>query len=154
MIEFLNGQVRTLGGRRIERVAVSLYDWGGIQDQAVLRTFVAFLAGSRLDAPAAEPEARRRLDKTNKTLQTLQQQFQYTADPTQPIWTQLGNLWFMSIPQLLYLLSEVDGPADFYETFRKCQVMHIGTLDFYSQLTNWKGMLAAKAKHDNGRPVT
>jgi hypothetical protein len=149
-IEFLDGQVLTWGGRKIERVAVSLYDWGGIQDQAVLRTFIAYLAGAKLEALAATPAMIKRLDETNKTLQALEQQIRHNADSESPIWAQLGNLWFVSIPQLLYLLNEVDGPADFYKTFLMSHAMHIGTLDFYSQLVSWKRMLAAKAPHDAG----
>ncbi len=150
-IEFLDGQVLTWGGRKIERVAVSLYDWGGIQDQAVIRTFIAYLAGAKLEARAATHAMSKRLDETNKTLQALEQQIRHNADPESPIWAQLGNLWFVSIPQLLYLLKEVNRPADFYKTLRMSHAMHIGTLDFYSQLTAWKKMLATMAQQDNGR---
>jgi hypothetical protein len=140
-IDFNDGTRLDLGGRAIARLAVTLLDWGGTQDRIVLRQLASNLIGSALSSPSADADYQRALDKANVTLSKLQaQQAELQALGIDPR-NLLGNWWFLSVPQLLFVLDGVASADAFEARLRSVSAITFGQLDFYRELSNveaWK----------------
>jgi hypothetical protein len=140
-IEFNDGTRVYLRDRAIARLAVTLLDWGGTQDRIVLKQLASTLIGSALRSPSADTNYQRALAKANVTLSKLQdQQSDLQAlgiDPRNFV----GNWWFLSVPQILFVLDGVASADAFEARLRSVSAITFGQLDFYRELTNveaWK----------------
>jgi hypothetical protein len=137
-IEFLDGTVVELRNRRIERISVSLLDWGATQDRFVLQRMAANLVGARLDASGLTTKQGKDLRAANETLSKLQvQQARLERSGVKAV-DQFNNWWFLSVPQLLFVLNCVSGPEAFYNDLRLVRQIHTGTMDFYRDLVRWR----------------
>lgn len=133
-IEFLNGTVVELKGRRIERIAVSLLDWGGTQDRFVLQRIAGNLVGATLNASDLSEEQTTHLASANKTLRILQEQRAKLINLGISAAEQFGNWWFLSVPQLLFVLHSIEGPDEFYADLHSVRGTYSGSMDFYRDL--------------------
>ncbi len=144
-IKFLDGSLLKLAGRSIERLAVTLMDWGSTQDRMVLRTLANTLIDSSLsldDASSSQSEFLKEANGTLKELRRQQNQLQqYYQEDTN--W-QFSNWWFLSVPQILYILDEVTSAQQFYERLRTIRQIIFGSLDFYQEY-EFFNIRAAKA---------
>jgi hypothetical protein len=147
-IEFLDGSRLELAGRSIERLAVTLMDWGGTQDRMILRTVANTLMGSSVALEGASASQADLLLKANDTLKELARQQNQLHQYYQEIanW-QFSNWWFLSVPQILYVLGEVSSAEQFYDRLRKVKSMTSGSLDFYQEYELFH-TLAAKAARE------
>jgi hypothetical protein len=139
-IRFVDGSQIDLGGRRIERLAVTLLDWGGTQDGMVLRAIVPTLIGASLNYPAATPKQSDQLAKLNSTLATLGTQHNKLLTLGCEPRDLLTNWWFMSVPQLMALMNGVHDANGFYGALRRIGSVTTGSLDFYQEL-EWRSAL-------------
>ena len=137
-IDFLDGTVVELLDRRVERISVSLLDWGGTQDRFVLQRIAANLAGARLDASGLTAKQGEGLASVNETLAELQVQRTRLERLGVKAVDQFHNWWFLSVPQLLFVLNCVTGPEAFYDDLRLVRNIHTGTMDFYKDLVHWR----------------
>jgi biotin operon repressor len=137
-IEFLDGTVVEWRDRRIERISVSLLDWGGTQDRFALQRIAANLVGARLDAFGVTAKQEEDLGAANEILSELQlQQTRLELLGIKAV-DQFHNWWFLSVPQLLFVLNRVSGPEAFYDDLRLVRQIHTGTMDFYKDLIHWR----------------
>ncbi|HDR9049488.1 TPA: hypothetical protein QDA94_003730 [Burkholderia vietnamiensis] len=136
-LEFEDGTQVSLNNRSIERLAVTLLDWGGTQDGVVLRGIAPVLIGSSLNYPNATEDQIKDLAKVNRTLSTLgTQQTELLELGVEP--RDLHTNWsFMSVPQLMALLNGLHDADSFYTALRSVQSVHTGSLDFYQDLAWW-----------------
>jgi hypothetical protein len=140
-IEFNDGTRVYLKDRAIARLAVTLLDWGGTQDRIVLKQLASTLIGSALSSPGAATDYQHALAKANVTLSKLQaQQAELQALGVNPR-NLVGNWWFLSVPQLLFVLDGVASADAFEARLRSVSAITFGQLDFYRELNNveaWK----------------
>ncbi|WP_144410571.1 hypothetical protein [Burkholderia thailandensis] len=136
-LEFENGTQVRLNNRSVERLAVTLLDWGGTQDGMVLRSIAPVLIGSSLNYPNATEDQIKQLAKVNRTLSVLgMQQVELLKLGVEP--RDLHTNWsFMSVPQLMALLNGVHNADTFYNALRNVRSVHTGSLDFYQELAWW-----------------
>lgn len=136
-LEFEDGTQVRLNNRSVERLAVTLLDWGGTQDSMVLRGIAPVLVGSLLNYPSATEDQIKQLAKVNRTLSALgTQQAELLKLGVEP--RDLYMNWsFMSVPQLMALLSGVHNADTFYTALRSIRSVHTGSLDFYQELAWW-----------------
>lgn len=137
-IEFLDGTIVELKERRVERIAVSLFDWGGTQDRFVLQRIAENLVGATLSASGLSEEQAKHIAEANKTLDRLQTQMLRLRNLGVEDTEQIGSWWFLSVPQLLFLLHNVKGPDAFYADLRLVRSVYSGHMDFYKDLTYWR----------------
>lgn len=116
-------------GRHIERVAISLLDFGSFQDRVLLKQF---LEGT-LNASFGVNDTTLQEDFTrlNKLLDALRRQTAALhpgqAEVPQPFF----HCWFLSVPQVLVLLDWVEGPEALKEALWKTRHVVTGSSDFY-----------------------
>ncbi|WP_157645529.1 hypothetical protein [Burkholderia ubonensis] len=136
-LEFEDGAQVRLKNRGVERLAVTLLDWGGTQDSMVLRGIAPVLIGSSLNYPNATEDQIKQLAKVNRTLSALgTQQAELLELGVEP--RDLHTNWsFMSVPQLMALLNGVHNADSFYTALRSVRSVHTGSLDFYQELAWW-----------------
>ncbi len=141
-IKFVDGSQINLDGRRVERLAVTLLDWGGTQDGMVLRAIMSTLVGASLNYAAATAKQSDQLAKLNSTLGALGTQhtklLTLGGDPRDL----LTNWWFMSVPQLMALVRGAHDANGFYGALRRIGSVTTGSLDFYQEL-EWRSTLSA-----------
>ena len=147
---FDNGTSRQLilGDRNIERIAVSLFDFGGFQD----RTFLTqLLDASRSINHYSVPDERHKvvIDELNELLLKLHDQVkeldQYEKDdgPYRPFF----HCWFLSISQLMLMLDDVRDANAFRSELWQTRHIHTGSSDFYHDYAFIKKLRAQAGKN-------
>jgi hypothetical protein len=119
-------------GRQIERVAISLHDYGGFQDRMFLEKFMFAGLGARFST--ADPELGKALKDLNQSLDELNAQEKALAPLRPPQSRSFFNCWFLSVPQLLILLDQVNSPDDFRKELWSTRHLTLSTSDFYYEL--------------------
>lgn len=144
-LRLANGDKLELRKRRIERVAVTLLDWGSIQYRSVVDNVHKVLASSNVGATSPTPEQAKAIAKNNRLLVQLSEQNRELSalkgQPQQPFfdWT------FLGIPQILFMLDGVTDADGFYANLRTAKHMVTGSLDTYETLTYMQNLRAAAA---------
>jgi hypothetical protein len=130
----------SLNGREVERIAVSLFDFGGFQDRILLKLFFENTLNVRYGT--YDPSRQKKFDALNEKIAELRDQYQKLAalrlDATgQPFF----HCWFLSVPQLLVLLDSVKSNDDFRSALWQTRHVWTGSLDFYADhamIKKWK----------------
>lgn len=145
-ISFIDGTCVEQKGRRIERIAVSMLDWGGTQDRVFLRQLARILIGSSLSAPAPsslQVDALKRAHVTLKNLADQRERLHRLGDDPR---NEFHNWWFLSVPQLLFVLNTVSSANGFYSSLSSVRSTTTGVLDFYRE---WSRMQAWKRRAES-----
>lgn len=121
-----------LKGREVERIAISLMQFGSFQDRILLKQFLeaTLHAGFTPNDPSLQNE----FSKFNVLLAELREQVAALHPRETGVNQPFFHCWFLSVPQLLVLLDGVDG-AEQFRQFRqalwKTRTLATGTSDFY-----------------------
>jgi hypothetical protein len=117
-----HGQVHTieLRGRSIERIALSFSDFGSFHDRLFLEKFLNAVV--QLNFGTAHAQYNKRFDEINGFIFALKKQNEFRPH---------FNCWFFSLPQLLVLLDEVDGPEAFRSALWATRNLGNGSGDLY-----------------------
>ena len=118
-----------LKGREVERIAVSLMQFGSFQDQILLKQFLE--ATLHAGFTVNDPSLQKQFSEFNALLAELRGQvaalYPGGTEVNQPFF----HCWFLSVPQLLVLLDAVDGPEQFRQALWKTRHLATGSSDFY-----------------------
>jgi hypothetical protein len=132
----------SLNGRQIERIAVSLFDFGGIQDRQVVRQLLTFLVNSQLGAD--DPADATRLAKLNtKATQLRAQAIELLKIPGEEPSKLHFNCAFVSIPQLLAVLRNAHSNDELQRELWETRHMTFSSLDFYFDYAQMKKIKAS-----------
>lgn len=119
-----------LRSRTVVRIALSLFNYGGFQDRSVLRQVLS--AQLWTSYAASNPDRAETVTKVNNKLSDLrklnEELYALAGKPAQ--WHPFHDCWFLSVPQFLLLLDEVNRPEDFERELRRTRAMTFGTRDF------------------------
>ena len=137
-----NGQLRRseLNGRSVERIAVTLFDYGGFQDRMLLQQFLQ--AQLAAEYKPVDNVHKVKFEKINEHLNELRTQ---TAE-LHALLDEKGeaarffNCWFLSVPQFLVLLDGVSSPQSLKDELWNTRHISFGTLDFYFEHAYMKGL--------------
>jgi hypothetical protein len=115
--------------RHVERIAVSLMQFGGFQDRILLKQFLEATMSASFGV--SDPDMQKAFAKFNALLDELGEQLKIlhpgAADLDQPFF----HCWFLSVPQLLVLLDGVQGAEAFKQALWKTRHVVTGSADFY-----------------------
>ena len=123
-----------LNARNVERIALTLFDYGGFQDRILLKQFLE--TSLRLRYNANDARYKKKFEELNKAIESLVDQetqlskFRSDNHNQQPFF----NCWFLSLPQLLVLLDDVFTSDDFKEQLWLTRSVTHGSQDFYYEL--------------------
>lgn len=128
-----DGSQINLNGRDIEKVAVTLLDFGGLQDRTVIENIFLNLINAKLNNKKEEREED--YIKLNKQLTELRTQLEdlkpyyNPKQQTRPFFT----CWFLSLPQLLILCDDCNSNEDFKNALWRTRHMSTQSLDWYTE---------------------
>lgn len=128
----VDGQCKrlSLNGRAIERIAVTLFDYGGFQDRMLLQQFLNVTLQSEYLTHDASMQSK--LTTVNKQARELRDQVDQLLElnpdsERQPFF----HCWFLSVPQLLIILDSVTDNNSFKKALWNTRHLYYGALDFY-----------------------
>ncbi len=130
-----NGVTRRLEleGRQIERIAISLMQFGSFQDRIFLKQF---LEGTlHADFSVSDASLKKDFDKLNALLAEVRQQVNALHTDDKELDRPFFHCWFLSLPQLLVLLDGVQGEEAFKNALWKTRHIATGSSDFYYDLS-------------------
>lgn len=142
------GQTERLyrNSRSIERLAISMLDYGSFQDRTLvvqLLEILPHLDFSRNSLTPEDKELDNKLKELNQKLDKLRQQFEeLPTNPHHPA-PKLEHCWFLSVPQLLVLLDEVSDTESFWTALSQTRNYTTGCRDFYYKLACMRGIRSA-----------
>ena len=100
-----------LQGRKIERIALSLTDFGSFHDRTFLEKFMN--AVTRLSFGVHDKKYEEQFKKLNETIASLQEQSRFLFPESSEHHRPYFNCWFFSLPQLMIILDGVSGAEAF-----------------------------------------
>lgn len=122
-----------LNGREIERMAVSLFDFGSFQDRIVLKQFLEATLNARFKPLAAC--LNRKFYALNDALVEVREQVAALHSGKNEVNQPFFNCWFLSVPQLLVFLDGVTDDAGFRAALWSCRHIATGSSDLYFDLS-------------------
>jgi len=125
-----------LNGREIERVAVSLFDFGSFQDRILLKQFFEATMNARFTPVKAS--LNKKFNEINKALGEIREQVAALHSGEKVVNQPFFNCWFISVPQLLVLLDGVTDGAGFKTSLWSCRHVVTGSSDLYFDLSYMK----------------
>lgn len=119
-----------LNGRAIERIALTLSDFGGLQDRTILFEILKLMLTTRFVVDRKEDK--NKLSEVHKKLDKLLKQHKKLIELGK---NQNGfpffNCWFLSLPQLLIILDDVNSNELFKNALWRTRHSSTGALNFY-----------------------
>ncbi|MEG5061015.1 hypothetical protein QUB60_24750 [Microcoleus sp. A2-C5] len=133
-----------LNGRSIERVTLTLLDFGGFQDRNLLYQFLQLmLSTSSIDAPDSA-NAKEVIDKSeiNKTLPKFLKQHEdlKSLNPRQEQFP-FYDCWFLSLPQFLILIDDLSEKKSIKKLLHTTKYISTTSLNFYFEYATAKKLL-------------
>jgi len=123
-----------LRDRRIERIAITLHDFGGFQDRIVIDQILQNHVS--IEYQAVDPRHQPEIDKVNKKLKDLKNNYlklyEEAGSPNNP--RMFFNCWFLSVPQFLILLDNVYDKESLERELNHSRHITYNTNDFYYEL--------------------
>jgi hypothetical protein len=133
-----------LNGRSIERVTLTLLDFGGFQDRNLLYQFLQLmLSTSSIDAPdSANAKEVINRSNINKKLPILLQQHEHlkSLNPRQEQFP-FYNCWFLSLPQFLILIDDLSEKKSIKKLLDQTKYSSTASLNFYFEYATAKELL-------------
>ncbi|MHC8340030.1 hypothetical protein [Pseudomonas sp. HLT2-19-2] len=137
-INFIDGRHIKLEGRKIERIAVTLFDWGSLQDRTVADNIIKTLFTAQISATQGTEAQKIALDECNKLLETLLSQTteisKFKPDERQAFFDCL----FLGVPQIIFLLKDTKNSDEFYENLKTIKHSCMSSMDMFNILTYTK----------------
>ncbi|OXT01648.1 hypothetical protein B7H23_01360 [Notoacmeibacter marinus] len=111
-IDFDDGRSLLLGGRKIEKIGISLFDHGSLQDRNMTMSLINLLAGSQMTTDHPEFDAitertNRRLEKLAGSIREIIGVDEKKAE--RAFFSFAMSTWWLSIDQLFYLCAKGGG---------------------------------------------
>lgn len=120
-------------GRGIEKIVVTLFDFGGFQDRLIVKHFLEAIVQVNFNCDS--DDFKDQMSKLNASIERLRVQNTQLntlkGNDRQPYF----ECWFLSIPQILLLLDNVTDSKSFRERLWKIRHISRGTQDFYFEFS-------------------
>ncbi|WP_205520821.1 hypothetical protein [Propylenella binzhouense] len=148
-----DGVTRTLSlnGREVEKVAMSMLDYGSFQDRIVLRHFLETTMNATFRP--VDLQLSKRFDEINVSLAEIRDQIALNYPRREQVEHPFFNCWFMSVPQLLILLDGVSDAAGFRAALWTCRHITTGSADLYYELSLMRRRSGTVVADDHQRPT-
>lgn len=118
-------------GRSVERIYVSLDNYGGLQDRVFTRKFLEFIFLTSLKAPEEYESEVKTINEYSNKLRQVQHRL-YKADPAQYL-QPFSDCSFLSLPHLIFLLDDVSSNESLREVLWTNRHFSFGTRDPYCE---------------------
>lgn len=118
--------------REIAKVSITLLDFGGFQDRTFIFQFLQCTLRVQLESTNSINQGK--IKKLNKKIDQFQQQFNELIElDTKKANNPFYNCWFLSLPQLLIILDNVNSSDDLKRELWITRSMSTSSMDFYQE---------------------
>lgn len=131
-----SSQTLPLDGRKIEKIAVGMTDFGSFQDRSMLAKFLESTLNANFGA--RESIYDKKFQSINSSLQEIRDQYTSNHQGETEVHQPFFNCWFMSIPQILAMLDGVADADGFKKTLWNCRHLTTGTSDLYFEISKMR----------------
>lgn len=140
-----------LDGRSVERVAVTLPDYGSFQDRQLLTGFLEshMSATYSVKAPQYQKEFAK-LDAMLAEFRGVEDKLLAMQSDSEPLF---HHCWFLSVPHLLILLDEATDAESFWDALSSTRSIVFGSMDFYWEHAHFKSMKERAAREAAQAPA-
>lgn len=128
-IRFKNGTTIVRGNREIERIALTLFDFGAFHSRDVAMQFLDLVSGRSVSSNVGTPEQVDGLNKVLRTLGELASQISVLENSQRPNFP----CWFLGMPQLLVLLDHVNDNESLWGELKRTRHMSSGRLSWFAE---------------------
>ena len=132
-----NGSICYLNNRSIARVSVTLLDFGSFQDRSIIFQFLENMLSIELkltDQTIQSESLNKKIEDLNENLRKFQHQFNELVQlDSQRINNPFYECWFLSVPQLLIILDNVNSSDDLKRELWRTRSISTSSLDFYKE---------------------
>jgi hypothetical protein len=126
-------QIVRLNNRQVQRISVSLPDFGALQDKTVLQRLLTIAALSHASHPNSDEDKKlRKWRDYSKKIKDLAMANGELGEHRMPF----HNSLFMSIPQIIMILEKSDNANDFFKHIKSFIGMTTGSRDTYTEFLN------------------
>ncbi|WP_092332437.1 MULTISPECIES: hypothetical protein [unclassified Pseudomonas] len=126
-------QTIRLNNRQVQRISVSLPDFGALQDKTVLQRLLTIAAFSHASHPNSDEDKKlRKWREYSEKLKNLAMANGELDEHRMPF----HNSLFMSIPQIIMILEKSDDANDFFKHIKSFIGMTTGSRDTYTEFLN------------------
>jgi hypothetical protein len=120
--------------REVERISVSLHEYGGFQDRSTIKIFLQALLTRRFDDHSIDPEIIKKLRKLEADrVNWVQQYDDIVAIDNEFADNPFFNSWFLSLSQIMEVIRMCRGNNDFGQKMRSTKFLSYSTMDFYKE---------------------
>lgn len=134
-----------LNGRSVERLSITLLDFGVFQDRIMIARFLETCLSSTfsLTPDIENKKLEKSINSLNRAAENWREQSKllYGAEMVN---NPFMHCWFLSLPQLLLILQGVDGPEAFRNAMLLNRHLIMNTQDFYYEYSHAKNLKSAK----------
>ncbi len=133
-ISLKDGSICELKGKNIERVSMTLLDYGSFQDRTIIFNFLENMLLGEFEAinDLCNDDLNQKIGNLNEKLNKFKCQFDELVklDSTREK-NRFGNCWFLSVPQLLLILDNVNSSDELKNELWRTRHVELGVIDFY-----------------------
>lgn len=130
-----------LKGRSVERLSITLLDYGVYQDRILIKQFLEMGLSATFSVPSEIQDEK--LEKSINKLNLALEEWRAMNDKlfgAGSLRDPFINCWFLSIPQLLMILKGVDSPKSFAQAMLVNKHLVMNTQDFYFEYFKAKSL--------------
>lgn len=134
----------------VDRISLGIFDFGTFQDKTIVAQLLSGVIGARYEVIDENLHAAKKKDfkKLNETINQLSQHLIAWEDMGEERVDAFSRCWFMSVPQLLLLLEDVEGPDDFFRNLGMVRRLTFQTFNFYFEYGNARKMYRERSKNE------
>jgi hypothetical protein len=139
-IEFDDGTRLEFKDRFIERITLTLLDYGGFQDRNIINQLLRTMVNS--DFKVNKPEYEKQFEELKKKMDKLKNQSEMLIEYDKTFNNNpFFNSWFLSLPQLLLLIDNSTDNESFIEQLNSVRSIGFNSLDFYFEYQKLKKLI-------------
>jgi hypothetical protein len=143
LLELHTGSTIHLNGRTIAKVAITLSDFGGLNDRIIVSLLKLITENKIIINELINQDKKGKIEELKDQIDDLTEQkkqlnnLQSTTSNSSPFF----NSWFLSLPQLLVLLDNVNSNESLKTELWKTRYLSTTTLDFYYEYSQARDLL-------------
>jgi len=136
-----------LRGRDVERIGITLLDYGSLQDRSWISSFMTCCLNAEF--VGTTQKSQEKVEELNSVVRELREQYHELSKlDVRRVKLPFFHCWFFSVPQFLVLLDSVKSNDDLRSVLWKLRHVSYSTSDFYAEMAGNKRLHGETAREE------